>query len=143
MRPPGDSPVLARGASPGIQIARGRRLVLIFLAIVVASASSLSIAHQAFATAFPGVCPHGGNPDSTGCLNNGTQMIAMFATWNNDNTICSGCTHINNEMWGYTNTNETRWVEIGLRNGFDNANPCQCQAYEVFWADYDPTTNTE
>lgn len=113
------------------------------LGLAAALTLSLSSVHVAFATRFPGVCPHGGNPVSGGCLNNGTQMIAIFGTWKNQTTVCSGCSHINNEMWGYTNGDETRWVEIGLRNGFDAANPCYCQAYEVFWSDYDPTTQTE
>ena len=43
-------------------------------------------------------------------------------------------------MWLYTQQDEHKWVEIGLRNGFADWNPCVCIAYAVFWAEYDGVT---
>lgn len=40
-----------------------------------------------------------------------------------------------------TNTSGSQWVEIGLRNGYDPSDPCVCNAYEAFWAEFDQYNN--
>lgn len=48
--------------------------------------------------------------------------------------------HINWEMWLYTRSNESQWVEIGLRDGkgFGHPDiPCGCRAYIAFWSEFD------
>jgi hypothetical protein len=106
----------------------------------------------AAATAFPGSCPHGApnHYGSTGCFNDGVWMAGIWGTWHNNYTSVSFSNnfypyHIDNRMWGYTEGDESRWIEIGLRNGYDGANPCRCVAYEATWSDVDGnlTTNPE
>jgi hypothetical protein len=120
---------------------RKRRLIGIVFAMTLFPLSSVVAAVQpAQATSYPGSCPHGGNPNSTACLNNGTLMYGMWGTWHNNYTVApSDGNHINNEEWGYTASDESKWVETGLRNGYDPSDPCNCTAYEAFWADFDNT----
>lgn len=71
-------------------------------------------------------------------------MIGNYAQWHNNNTIITSAAasaghHVNQEMWVYTKQNESMWVEVGLRNGIYAENPCNCQAYSVFWAEFDNT----
>jgi hypothetical protein len=49
--------------------------------------------------------------------------------------------HTNSEMWFFTHSDYSQWIEIGLRNGFDSSDPCFCVAYEAFWADIDQYGN--
>jgi hypothetical protein len=47
--------------------------------------------------------------------------------------------HINQEMWFYTHSNESQWVEVGLRKGYWI--PCSCVDYVRFWAAFDSAGN--
>lgn len=104
---------------------------------VVSLAPLVAFAATADAAA---ACPHGGNPNSTGCYTT-SGLEGAEGQWHNNNLYMSSADysqgyHINDEMWLYTNSNLSQWVETGLRNGYDPTDPCQCTAYEAFWADF-------
>lgn len=86
-------------------------------------------------------CAHGGNPSSTACENgkNGEAYHGGFDEFpDNAMTITQASyslgNHVNNEMWVYTHSNESQWVEIGVRTGYwSTGGDSQCRlAYLYF-----------
>jgi hypothetical protein len=99
------------------------------------------VATQAGAT----VCAHGAHAGSTGCIGGGG-IGGIEGQWHNNNSdliasYYNNGDHINNEMWGYTKSDESNWVEEGIRHGVDPSDPCNCRVYEAFWAEI--ANNTE
>jgi hypothetical protein len=104
-------------------------------------AGQAALASQAGAT----TCNHGGHAASVGCTG-GSGIQAIEGQWHNNNSNLSSAyynagDHINNEMWGYTQADLSAWVEEGIRHGVDHSDPCNCLAYEAFWAEW--ANNTE
>lgn len=74
-----------------------------------------------------------------------TNLTGAFGTWSNLTmslgSYASG-QHINSEMWFPTTPGGfAQYLEIGLRNGYDPTDPCNCVAYEAFWAEWDTSGN--
>lgn len=91
-------------------------------------------------------CAHGGNYGSSGCVNgkNGEVYYGGFDDFRNVSLTATGASstnpiHVNQEMWFYTHSNESQFVEMGLRQGYWN--PCGCVSYVLFWADWDSSLN--
>jgi hypothetical protein len=86
-------------------------------------------------------CAHGGNYSATACVNgnNGEVYTGGFDDFRNVSLTATGASssnpiHTNQEMWLYTHSNESQWVEMGLRQGYWI--PCNCVKYVLFWADF-------
>lgn len=108
--------------------------------------AALLLANRAEANVGSGqtACAHGGNPNSTACENgrNGEVYLGGYDAFN-DNAMSitqasySQGNHLNNELWVYTHSNESQWVEIGVRTGYwvTGGDSCSC-GYGHFWADF-------
>lgn len=120
---------------------------------VVVGLICFAVAMPADAGVGPGAtCAHGGNPTSSASVN-GQGNERYYGSFDNfdDNDMTSdlaaiaGGNHVNNETWLYTHSDESQWVEFGIRQGYFPGSPGSCSgypcAYGRFWADFDSSGN--
>jgi hypothetical protein len=136
-----------RGSRP-IDIEKGRCTIgdlvarLIFAASALAAGLLMAASPAGAGVGPTATCAHGGNKSGTGCVNgrDGERYIGGFDDFRNISLTAAGASsgnpiHINQEMWFYTHSNESQFVEVGLRKGYWI--PCSCVDYVRFWADFD------
>lgn len=123
-----------------------RRYATAFIAV-----STLILFAKPVSTVLAG--PTGGNcsgtagtVSDTACQNNGNtdQYRGMYAWWDDVNMHTNNpptkYDHINNEVWFWTHTNESQWIEMGIRFGAADWYPPPYTGLTEnvwFWADYD------
>lgn len=78
---------------------------------------------------------------------NDTSITGLYGTWHDNNMYMSSADYnnsafVDNEMWVITTNSPLAWVETGLINGVRPGNPCNCLAYQVFWAEGQNGGNT-
>lgn len=108
--------------------------------------SVLALLQSAWAVGSAHPCPHGGNASATACVENlgGAIYYGGYDNFSDNNMTTSYWAiqqgnHVNNEMWFYTHSNLSQWVEVGIRQGYwpgVGGSTCNC-AYGRFWADFD------
>lgn len=74
----------------------------------------------------------------------GQYYKGIFGSWRNNTTLrddndWSGRKHINAVMWAYTHTDNGQTVEMGIRNGYEDA--IGRVAYYAYWGDHDRYNN--